>query len=282
MYANALRSEAIPGPQPARQRAQGRAELGVARLGAATRATRVAEAGSLRLRMPRAVGPMLEAVLINTGGGIACGDDFRVAVNAAAGSEVVLTTPAAEKVYRSDGASAAMSVRLNLAAGADVAWLPQETILFDRARLRRRFDVDLRATSRLFLADSVVFGRIAREEEVTHGLLEDHWRIRRDGRLVYADSLRLNGPIAELLDRAAVGGGARAVATVVYVAPDAEERIDEARGLLAASPCLAAASAWNGLMAVRFLARDGAELRRAAAPLLQGLRGCPLPRVWQT
>jgi urease accessory protein len=282
MYASALRSEAIAGAEPRRQRAQGRAELGVARLGPATRVTRVSEAGSLRLRMPRVPGSMLEAVLINTAGGIACGDRFAVGVDAGPGSELVLATPAAEKVYRSDGASADVSIRLTLAAGADLSWLPQETIVFDRARLRRRLDVDLAAAGRLLLADAIVFGRTARGEEVREALVEDRWRIRRDGRLVYADSLRLSGAVSDLLDRPAIGGGCRALGTVVYVAGDAEERLDEARSLFARSPCPAGASAWNGLLAVRFLARDGAELRRAAVPFLEGFRGCPLPRVWRT
>lgn len=283
MYASVLRSDPIASlDAQRRQRAEGRVALQVARLGPATRATRVAEAGSLRVRMPRAAGTTLEAVLLNTGGGIACGDRLSVAVDASPEARAVLTTPAAEKVYRSDGVTAEVSVRLTLAAGADLAWLPQETILFDRARLRRRFEADLAADARLLLFEAVVFGRTARGEEVTEGFFEDRWRIRRDGRLVHADTLRLEGPVAGLLDRPAVGGGARALATLLYMAPDAETRLDESRALLEGCACMAGASAWNGLLAVRFLARDGAELRRAAIRCLEGLRGGPLPRVWQS
>ena len=282
MYASALRSETIAPAQPLRQRALGRVAVTVARLGPATRATRIAEAGSLRLRMPRVPGPSLEAVLINTGGGIACGDRFDVGVDAGRETQLVLTTPAAEKAYRSDGATAEIAVRLTLAAGADLAWMPQETIVFDRARLRRRFEADMAADARLLLFEAVVFGGTARGEEVGEGFFEDRWRIRREGRLVHADTLRLGGPVAALLERPAIAGGARALATLLYMAPDAESRLDEARSLLVGNICIAGASAWNGLLAVRFLARDGAELRRDAIAFLKGFRGCALPRVWQS
>jgi urease accessory protein len=241
----------------------------------------VAEAGSLRVRMPRPAGPTLEAVLINTGGGIACGDRFAMHVEAGVGAQLALTTPAAEKAYRSDGATAEVAVRLKLAADADLAWMPQETIVFDHARIRRRIDADLAADARLLLFEPVVFGRTARGEEVRDGFFEDRWRIRRDGQLVHADTLRLAGPIAALLDRPTVAGGGRALATLVHVATDAVDRLEEARALLTGCACSVGASAWNGLLAVRFLARDGAELRRGATRFIEGFLGCPLPRVWQ-
>lgn len=252
-----------------------------ARLGPATRVARVAESGSLRVRMPRVPGPMLEAVLINTGGGIACGDRFDFELEAGPGAQIVLATPAAEKAYRSDGPTAEIMLKMTLGSGSDLAWVPQETIVFNNARLARRFEADVAADARLLLFEAVVFGRAARGEVVSEGHFEDRWRIRRDGRLVYADALRLGGPIAGLLDRPAIGAGARALATLLYVAPDAEERVDEARALLEGSICATGASAWNGLLAVRFLARDAAELRRDAARFLEGFRGCALPRVWQ-
>jgi urease accessory protein len=281
MYASALHSEPVGPVALQRQRALGRVALAASRRGPATRALRVAEEGSLRVRMPR-VGTGLEAVLVNTAGGVACGDRFSVDVEAGPDAQLVLTTPAAEKVYRSDGPTAEIAVRLTLAPGAEVAWLPQETILFDRARLRRRLDAEVAGDARLLLCEAAVFGRRAHGEEVREGFFEDRWRIRRDRRLVHADTLRFDGPIAGLLNRPAVAGGARALATIFYVAPDAEARLDDARALLGASACAAGASAWNGCLAVRFLARDAAELRRDAVVFLEGFRGCRLPRVWQS
>jgi urease accessory protein len=285
MYASALRSDAVlpvaPPAPAARQRAHGRVALSVARLGAETRPVRIAESGSSRVRLPRVAGAALEGVLINTAGGVACGDRFEVEAEVGAGADLVLTAPAAEKVYRSDGATAEVAIRVTLDEGAGLAWLPQETILFDTARLRRRFDADLAPDARLLVFESVVFGRSAFGEEVAWGFFEDRWRIRRGGRLVYADSLRLSGPIRGLLDRPAVAAGARALATLVYVAPDAEARLEEAREALSGSACAAGCSAWNGLLAVRFLAHDAAALRATAIGFIEAFRG-PLPRVWRS
>jgi urease accessory protein len=285
MYASALRSDpsptaALPLP-PARQRAQGRVALSVARLGTTTRPVRIAESGASRVRLPRAAGAALEGVLINTAGGVACGDRFEVEAAVGPGADLVLATPAAEKVYRSDGDTAEIAIRATVDAGAGLAWLPQETILFDTARLRRRFDAELAADARLLLFESVVFGRSAFGEEVASGFFEDRWRIHRAGRLVYADMLRLSGPIAAQLSRPAIAGGARALATVLYVAPDTEARLHRARELLDGSGCASACSAWNGLLAVRFLAHDAAALRASAIRFIEALRG-PLPRVWRS
>ena len=282
MYAAGLRSElGEVGAGPVRQRARGSVALAVERFGRQTRPVRIAEAGPSRVRLPRS-GETLEAVLINTSGGVCCGDRFHAEAEAGPSARVVLATPAAEKVYRSDGPEAELTVRLSLAPGSELSWLPQETILYDRARIRRRFTAALAADARLLAYEAVVFGRTARGEEVRDGFFEDRWRISRDGRLVHADTLRLSGRIASLLDRPAVAGGGRAIATLLCVAPDAETRLDEARALLEGSVACAGASAWNGLLAVRFLARDPSDLRRDAVRFLAAFRASPLPRVWQT
>lgn len=282
---------AAPDPQraPARQRSVGRVMLRVSTDGAGT-ATRIAdlsESGPSRLRFPRTHGGTVEAILVNTAGGIACGDDFAVSLDLAAGAGLVLTTTAAEKIYRSDGPVSGIANRVALGPGARLAWLPQETILFDRARVRRRFEADLAPDAGLLVFEAVAFGRAARGERVEAGLFEDVWRIRRAGRLVYADSLRLDGPISARLARPAIGGGAMACATLLDVSPGAEARLDEVRALLAAcgandgSGVEAGASAWNGHLAIRLLAADLGRLRDLAARLLVGYRGVPLPRVWQ-
>jgi urease accessory protein len=283
MYADALRSDPVePVLFAQRQRAEGRIGLGVERLGTRSRQTRVSESGSARVRFPRPEGNRLDAVLINTGGGICCGDCFDVRIGVGAGAQTVVATPAAEKVYRSDGAVADVSVGLSLASGAEIEWLPQETILFDEARLRRRLTVEMTGDSKALLFEAVTFGRSARGEAMRHGLLNDAWRVTRDGRLVYADTLRLTGPVAALLDRPALGGGARAAATCLYAAADAESRVGEARSLLAGCRSQCGASAWDGLLVVRFLAASSSDLRLDAVRFLEGFRGCPLPRVWQS
>jgi len=241
----------------------------------------IEESGSMRIRLPKGEGNGIDAVLVNTAGGIACGDRFSVAIEAQAGASVTVATPAAEKVYRSDGPVAELAVELTLGARARLDWLPQETILFDRARLVRRLDVRMPEDARLTLFEAVVFGREARAEQIEDGLFEDRWRIRRNGRLVYADTLRLDGPIADLLRKPSTGKGARAFATLLHVAPDAEARLESVREHLpSVDGCDAAASAWNGLLAVRFCAVRIEALRAAAIPFLLAFRGEPLPRVW--
>ena len=266
---------------PQRQRAVGRVAFEAMFLNGRTRPMRIEESGSMRIRLPRGEGAGLDAVLVNTAGGIAYGDRFSVSVKLQAGAVVTVTTPAAEKIYRSDGPLAEFAVDLVLDAGARLEWMPQETILFDTARLARRLDARMEDNARLTLFEAVVFGRGARAERMTEGFFEDRWRVRRGGRLLYADTLRLQGPIANLLQKPSVGNGARALATLIHVAPDAEARLDAARECLASvNGCEAAASAWNGLLAVRFCAATVEALRVAAIRFLLAFRGEPLPRVW--
>ncbi len=266
---------------PQRQRAVGRVAFEAMFLNGRTQPMRIEESGSMRIRLPRGEGAGLDAVLVNTAGGVACGDRFSVGIEARAGVTVTVATPAAEKIYRSDGPVAEFAVDLTLDAKARLDWLPQEAILFDTARLARRLAVRMEDNARLTLFEAVVFGRGARAERMTSGFFEDRWRIRRGGRLVYADTLRLEGPIADLLQKPSVGNGARALATLIHVAPDAEARLEDARECLAAiGGCEAAASAWNGLLAVRFCAMTVEALRAAAIPFLLTFRGEPLPRVW--
>lgn len=278
------RSEPAPAPsQPVparRQRSQGTVRLEVQRMGATTRVADVHEDGALRVRMPRVPGPAVEAVFVNTAGGVVSGDQFRIAVDAGPDAQVALATPAAEKIYRSDGSTAHIDVTLNVAAGADLHWLPQETLLFDQARLVRRFQVDLDPGARFLAFEALAFGRVARGEVMASGHLEDHWQVRRGGGLIYADALRLSGPIADLLARPAIAAGNRALATLLYVAPGAETRLDEARGLMEGSRSECGASAWNGLLAARWLAPDIETLRRDAVAFLTAFRGAPMPRVW--
>ncbi|MFG1403872.1 urease accessory protein UreD [Xanthobacter sediminis] len=260
--------------------------VGAAVFGGVSRLADLSESGALRARLPRGA-QGVEAVLVNTAGGVACGDLFRISAAAGAGAHLTLTTPAAEKVYRSDGPLAEIAVRLSAAAGARLEWLPQETILFDRARLCRRYVVDLDPAATFLSFEGLVLGRLAHGDAMGEGHLQDHWRVRRGGRLAYADALRLSGPLGALLARPAVAAGHRALGTLLYMAPDAEGRLEEARALLdgarlegASSEC--GASAWNGLLAVRWLAPDSATLRRAAGAFLVGFRRAPLPRVWAT
>ena len=278
-----------PPPSPeqlfAANRAKGELDAAFGRSGARTEIRHLYETGGYRLRMPRSRGPSCEAVMVNTGGGMAGGDHARFTFAVEPGASVTLTTTAAEKIYGSPTAREAavgtrIDVGLAVAPGASLEWLPQETILFDRARLDRRLSAALAPEGRLLMAEMLVFGRLAMGETLQDGLLRDRWRIRRGDRLVLAEELVLAGRPAELLDRPALGGGARASATVALVSPEAERQIDAARLALAMPDVIAGASAWNGLLVARATSPSPERLRAAIVALLTSLRGRAPPRLW--
>jgi urease accessory protein len=242
-----------------------------------SRARHVREEGSLRVRFPRAGADELEAVLVNTAGGIAGGDQIDIAFSVGPGARVVVIGAAAEKVYRSLGSDARVHIKLDVASGAALAWLPQETILFDRARVSRSIDVDLAADAQLILAEAVIFGRSGMGESVEHGHVLDRWRVRRDGKLLFADTLRLNGAIAEKLAMPACANRAVAVASVLVVpGDDALVRSVRERAFFGE----VGISAWNGFALARLLADTGASLRQDLLTLLTLLRAGRLPRLW--
>jgi urease accessory protein len=261
----------------AANRAFGGITLAVRASGAVTRRARVREDGPLRVRCPGPISDELEAVIVNTGGGVAGGDRLRLDVTVEQGARLVVTTAAAEKVYRTLEAAATIDVKLSVGAAASLAWMPQEMIVFDRARLKRAIDIDLAADARLLLAEAIVFGRSGMGEAVHDGFLFDRWRLRRGGRLIHAEAMRLDGAVANKLAQPAVAKGGIALATVLIVPGE------EAAGVRALGNRLrgeAGASTWNGLTVVRLCAPGGAALRHDLLAVLAALRGAPLPRLW--
>jgi urease accessory protein len=221
--------------------------------------------------------------MLNTSGGVAGGDRLDGVFELREGARVTVTAQAAERFYRALPGSDAALVRnrLNVAAGACLEWLPQETILFDRCAVDRRLDVELADDAWFLGVESLVFGRAAMGERVLHASLRDGIRVRRGGRWLLHDAVRLEGEVDAALRRASIGGGARAVATLVHVAPDAEAALDAVRAAMAEAVAEAGASAWNGMLVARIMAADAAALRRAVIAALQVLRAPrPLPRVW--
>ncbi len=261
-------------------RAVGRIVLSVAAAGDGTRRQRVHEAGALRVRFPNVTNKgTLDAVIINTAGGMAGGDRFDIDVAVKAGARLTVTTAAAEKIYRSLGPDTEIDVRLDVGPGAVLAWLPQETILFDQVRLRRAIEVDLASDASVLLAEGVVFGRSAMSETVLQGRFFDRWRVRVDGALVFAESLRLDGAIARRLAQRAVAGESVAVASVLKV-PANEKAIAAVRAMEKGFAGEVGISTWNGLTVARLVASDGAALHRDLVGVLTALSGMPLPRLW--
>ena len=229
---------------------------------------------------------ILSAVLLTTSGGLTGGDRLRLAFEAAAGAAVSLTTQAAEKIYRALAGEARISLSLSVGDGAWLEWLPQETILFDGARLERRSEAALAPGGRLLAGETLVFGRRARGERFRRGRLYDGWRVRYGGRLAWADSLRFDGEAGRLIDHPAGCDGAAALATLFYAADDASLWLEAARDFLASCACRAAATVVNGVLLARLIDRDAAAVRAGVAHLAASLRAAIAqlparpPRLW--
>jgi urease accessory protein len=263
----------------AANRAKGTIALEVGADGGTTRRLHVHEAGSLRARFPNCVAGELEAVILNTAGGIAGGDQLAIEIAVADAARLSVTTAAAEKVYRSLGPDATIDVRLTVGAGGRLRWLPQEMILFDRACIRRSIEIDLAENASLVLAEAVFFGRSAMGEAMASGAFFDRWRLRRGGKLIFAETVRLDGDIATKLAQTAVADGAQAVATVVVV-PGGDSAVAALRALSEDFLGEVGISGWNGITVVRLCAKDGSHLRRDLASVLSTCGGGSLPRLW--
>ncbi|WP_286192239.1 urease accessory protein UreD [Roseomonas genomospecies 6] len=236
---------------------------------------------------PRA-GDLPIAVLVTTSGGLVGGDRLDVALSAGPGAAALVTTQAAEKVYRSAGPDCRIDTRVTVEAGGWLEWMPQEAIVFEGSRLRRLTRLELEGDARLIAGEMLVFGRAAFGETVTRGLVRDAWEVVRDGRLAWADALHMDGDLAETLAHPAGFGGAGACATLLYAASDAGSRRDALREAAEGLEGVrVGATAFDGLLVVRILGGEARSVRGAYAALWSHLRsaaaGLPvrLPRLWE-
>ena len=280
MSVNVSPSEvAVPATLPASIRASGALKLVVTHTDSGSAAEDIAESGPLRVRFPRIREDRLEAILINTAGGIVGGDKLEFQVETREDASLAITSQAAEKIYRSNGLTSRISVSLKAERGSELFWLPQETILFDRARIEREIEADVSSEGSLAICEAIVFGRDAMGEKVTRGLLRDRWRIRRDGKLIFADALALDGDMKVTLNRVAAMNGMIAMATMVCVSNDATSRLDAVREALTGEGIEAGASAFDGMLVARILAEDSIALRASVLSALEAA-GTPPPRAY--
>lgn len=253
----------------------GRAEIAFAD----GRLARLYQRAPLRVLFPEpATGNPPQAALVTTSGGLTGGDHLEVTVDVGEGCAATVVASAAEKVYRSSGPDVTIEVGLTVAAGGWLEFLPQETILFDGARLRRRTVLDMKGDARALAGEMLVFGRTARGERFTHGLVRDQWDVRRDGRLVWADALHVDDP--SILEAAAGFGGAVACATLVLASRDLVHWRDLVRELTTGYQGWAGATMVNGLLVARWLDADAQRLRKSFGTAWSALRGGPMPRLW--
>jgi urease accessory protein len=232
----------------------------------------IREAGAAKLRLPRG---SREAILINVGGGLAGGDNFGFEISSAENAHLTVTTQAAERVYRSLGPAAKIATTLALEKGSTLRWLPNEMILYDGSNLCRTYEIHMAAQAKFLSIEPLIFGRTETREIINTVALHDSWRIHRQGQLIHADEFAV-GP--HLPKSKATLGEALAIATLIYVAEDAEAYLEAVRGRCDE---FSGATAWNGKLIARITAKDGFALRKAVIPLLSVFaEQSTLPKNW--
>ena len=270
------------------QRTEGAATLGLRFCQGRPRLFRLYQQGACKIRLPKPLADdAIDAILINTSGGLTGGDRLRWSIELEPRTRAVVTTQACEKYYRSIGGTVDVGTHIGLGDDTALAWVPQESILFDGSSLTRRLDADIAENARFLAVESVIFGRRAMGETVRRAFLSDRWRVRRNGRLLHAEDLKLSGDIDTLLNRASVAGGATAIATVLVTFPDCGELLPSLRNLLDSSSGASHVKTGAGdKIVVRIAAPTGFLLRRRLIPILDlscravAGRNQQLPKIW--
>jgi urease accessory protein len=268
--------------QTGMQRVRGHASVALSAAPGGARLTGLRQQGSAKAFLPRVHGCCPEVVFLNTAGGLTGGDRLSYGVTLDEGARIVATTQTAERAYAASSGVAEVEVGFDLAPGARLDWLPQETILFEGSALSRRSRFRLAGDAACLLAEMVVLGRAAMGEVLSRARLHDRREVTRDGRPVLIEPLRLGAAALGQAGNPAGLAGARALATVALVAPGAEDALGPLRAALGGEGVVSAASAWDGRCVARFAAADALPLKQAVARALTALRGgAALPRVWQ-
>ena len=248
------------------------------------------QSGSGKIKMARAEpGRSKEAVIINTTGGLTDGDEFTSSIHWRNQTKAIVTTQAAERIYKSRLDNAEIHSHLRVDSGACAMWLPQETILFDGGRLNRSNKVDVSEGGQLIAVESCVFGRAAMGETIENGYFSDSWQVRVDEKLVLVDRFQLEDNIQAQLDRPAIANCARALATIIHVAIDAEASCDKIREIIMDNQAIGGSSSLGPLTITRLFGKNAYELKTTTIQVLEllmsrtnpGHIGSLLPRVWR-
>jgi urease accessory protein len=268
-------------------------DLGFAADGGATHLARRAHRGPLVVQRPfKPEGPgVCHVYLLHPPGGLVGGDELTVDVGVAADAHALVTTPAAGKVYRTNGAGVRQTQRLRVAAGGALEWLPQETILFDDARATFATRVDLEVGARFIGIDAVCFGRPAGNAPFARGTYRQAFEIFRNGRPLVIDRSRYDGADAAATARWGLGGAHVLASLTAAPAPHADAA-NAARELAAAAPDGDIAGVTvigdDDALVARYLGANAERARaflhdawRLVRPSLLGRAAVP-PRVWAT
>lgn len=256
-------------------RAKGSAFLSTKRRAAKSVIEDLHQSGCLRLLFPRC-GPALDAVIINTSGGVTGGDRIDLSLTVGQNSAITTTTQACERAYRAQpNETGEIRTQITVEEDANLHWLPQELILFEGCRLRRSLDVSLAKNARALLVEPVIFGRNAMGETLSDAMFRDRITVTRNGVPLYLDGVSLSGDVTAQMVRQ----GANAMASVIYAAPDAAAHLVPVRAALTAMG--GATLLADDLLVVRVLAPDGYLLRKTLTPILERLSRGPLPASWR-
>ena len=260
------------------QRAAGRVEIAFLSKKNVFSLAHLYQSGCLKALMPKNHSHIPEVVLINTAGGITGGDRLSIGVELRERVQATVTTQTAERIYKANNDLGKIDVKLDLKQGSILDWIPQETILFDKSAVKREITVNMHKTSKLFMVESIILGRSAMGETLTNNFFVDHWRILQENKIRYTESLNLSN--ASELSGLATLGENKALATLLYVASNAEEKVQHMRALLKQCDLVSAASAWDGKLVTRLISDSPQRLRAALVFIISEFRKKQLPRVW--
>src|SRR5262249_17218974 len=149
--------------------------------------------------------------------------------------------------------------KLRVDHGAKLAWFPHETIIFNWARLHRETEVEISSGSELVALEWLVFGRAAHGERMVGGDIPDSWRVKKQGRLIWADTFRINEEVFPHLNRKALLGSCKAIATLIYFGPEREKRLELLREISRSLDCVCAATSVADLIIVRLAAKKSSN-----------------------
>jgi urease accessory protein len=269
------------------QRAEGSCRIVLSGSEKGTRVMDVFQRSPIRVLFPRANGAAVEeAVLVNTAGGIAGGDRLEFSVTVLANASIAVTSQAAEKVYRALNEPARIATKLKASEGARLAWLPQETIVFNRARISRETEIEFSSGAELLALEWLVLGRAAHGEAMRGGRITDSWRVKKDGRLIWGDTFRATNEVFPHMGRKALLSECKAIATLLYFGPNLDLTLEIFRNLAPSLGCPCAATLVSGLMVARFAATTSSDLRLALRTVLQlfgrelGPGPFRVPKMW--
>ncbi|HAO33137.1 MAG TPA: urease accessory protein UreD [Candidatus Competibacter sp.] len=237
-------------------------------------------------------GQVCHVALLHPPGGVVGGDDLRIDIALDPGSHALVTTPAAGKFYRSAGPWARQAQHLTVAANAALEWLPQETIVYDGARVRTLTRVELQGDARFIGWDIVCLGRPAADERWQTGDYLQDLELWRDGEPLYLERGRYAGS-APVMGAAWGLQGHPVFATLVCAGspPDAVGAIRAGWQTLAAPSRVeaeATVSQLDGVLIARYLGPSTARARQLLIlawsllrPILLDRPPCP-SRFWAT